>query len=420
MPIRHNFRDFTPDNASEDRADWNHIQVQDRHEGFTDLDVEGIVNNVVNDLPEQSEAFGRTSTEVDPGDPPQAFYHMDKSQEEMKNLGRPDGGDGISDRFRERVWDQVDAIKDRGNRVQSNSVKYVDHLMTVSPQYFRPDDPNAAGKFDRDKVEAWLRDSLRTIQENFAEENLAALEVHLDESTPHIHFQTVPETQDGRLSVNDRYTPSVLRGMQTEYAENLPDEIQRGEVDSPAERKTMKEVYHDTAEEVEELRDEIEVKDSEIDTLRTMAEPIRESVEPEYVAENTTISADPDPYDNPIDYLMENSKANFAESVKMITEVLTQDVDQKADTIQDLKSEVKKERELKNEQGARTIELKLQLDEAQEENETLKDTLDEVAEEHGLEVEAGDFHVNYSDMDQAQTPSHDPEPDDGLDMDMTP
>lgn len=391
MPIRHNFRDFTPDNANEDRADWNAGGVFDPEEGIGDVDE--AVEQIIDELPEQAEAFGRTSSEVDPDEPPKAFYHMDKSQEEMKNLGRPDEVERLADQFRERVWDQVDTIKENGNRVQSNSVKYVDHLMTVSPQYFRPDDPNAAGKFDRDKVEAWLRDSLRTIKENFAEKNLAGIEVHLDESTPHIHFQTVPETQDGRLSVNDRFTPTVLRGMQSEYAENLPDEIQRGEVDSSAERKTMEEVYHDTAEEVEKLRADVEVKDEEIENLRALAEPIRKHVDPmDLVVKHRYVGADPGEYDNPIDYLTENTELTFAEAAKIGSKSLD-----------------------KKTQG-----LKEELAETKSTVETLKDSLDEVAQEHGLEVEAGEFHFDYSNMDQTQTPSHDPEPDDGLDMDMTP
>lgn len=391
MPIRHNFRDFTPDNANEDRADWNAGGVFDPEEGIGDVDQ--AVEQIIDGLPEQAEPFGRTSSEIDPDEPPKAFYHMDKSQEEMKNLGRPDEVQGLADQFRERVWGQVDTIKENGNRVQSNSVKFVDHLMTVSPQYFRPDDPNAAGKFDRDKLKVWLRDSLRTIKGNFAEKNLAAIEVHLDESTPHIHFQTVPKTQDGRLSVNDRFTPTVLGGMQDTYAQNLPDEIQRGEEDSPAERTTMKEVYHDTAEEVEKLRADVEVKDEEIENLRALADPIRKHVKPmDLVVNHDYVGADPGDYDNPIDYLTENTDLTFAEAAKIGSEALDSNIE-----------EVKED----------FLETKMTA-------ETLKDTLNEVAQEHGLDVEAGEFHFDYSNMDQTQTPSQDPGQETELDDDMGP
>jgi hypothetical protein len=418
MAIRHCFRDFTPGNVNPKRADWNVAHVFDQEDGISKVDQ--AVEQIIQDLPEQAESFGRTASTIEPGEPPKAFYHMEKSLEEMKNLGRPDEVDKPSDEFRERVWDQVDAIQESGNRVQSNSVKYVDHLMAVSPQYFRPDDPNAAGKFDRDKVEVWLRDSLRTIKEEFDDKNLAGVEVHFDESTPHIHFQTVPETTDGRLSVNDQFSPATLSGMQTAYAENLPEEIERGKEDSPAERKTMAEVYHDTAEELEELREEKQqlqerVDDLEADQIHDRADQVRRL--PDHLLDD--LLEDPDYGENAIDQVMNEKDLNFAEATVFIyqTQTIQQFLAQESVTNQigprksSPEDPIESEFKEKLDEDGTYQELKDELVKTKRENETLKDKLDEVAEEHGLEIEAGDFYADYSDqIEPEREPSDDIEP----------
>lgn len=316
MTIRHNLRLSIPDNADPDRSDWNHHEILDQGDAIPTAET------MLDGVPEMADSFGRTNSEADPDESPKSFYHMDKTGEQKKGLGRPSGEGNLSDEFRARVWEQVDEIDASGNRVASNSVKYVDHLFTVSPQYFR-NDPNEAGAFDRDKVKEWLEGTLDDIEENFDTDNIASINLHLDESTPHLHVSTVPETEDGRLSVNDCYAPKGLRDHQTAYAENLPDEIQRGEEGSEAERLTSKEIYQ---QQVEELHDEVQslradkaelqqkIDEAGMDRVYDLADVVRDL--PFGVQES--FLAHPASDQNPIDQVMEERGLNFAEATMFI------------------------------------------------------------------------------------------------------
>lgn len=68
---------------------------------------------------------------------------------------------------------------------------YLRIVVSASPGYFRPDDPDAYGMWDEDRLEAWIE---ATMAQLFAEhgDDLVFAELHLDEDTPHIHVVVAP------------------------------------------------------------------------------------------------------------------------------------------------------------------------------------------------------------------------------------
>ena len=148
---------------------------------------------------------------------------------------------------------------DRGDDGQllrrSNSVLAVEVLMTTSPEWFR----------DRSQpeVDEWIARSREWLEAEWGADNVAHLEVHFDETTPHITGLIIPRDPDtgrlnarrwigGKASKNDPGS-SLLSGHQTRYAEAVEDlGLRRGRVGSTAKHETVASYYRRAAAALEE------------------------------------------------------------------------------------------------------------------------------------------------------------------------
>lgn len=68
---------------------------------------------------------------------------------------------------------------------------YLRIVVSASPGYFRPYDPDAAGTWDQDRLEAW-KDAVMSHLKAEHGDDLVYAEIHLDEDTPHIHALIAP------------------------------------------------------------------------------------------------------------------------------------------------------------------------------------------------------------------------------------
>lgn len=150
----------------------------------------------------------------------------------------------------------ADRIAVTNCKTRSDSVLALEVLMSASPQYFRPDNPGAAGEYDRDRMTVWARASLKYAKEKWGE-NIICADLHLDESTPHIHLVVTPIATKQRkrrgkeeyyescvLDANSMFGRKSLIQMQTEYAGALgPLGIRRGIRGSPAKHQQVKNFY---------------------------------------------------------------------------------------------------------------------------------------------------------------------------------
>ena len=95
-------------------------------------------------------------------------------------------------------WSYEQEIRHRismaGCRVRRDSVKFVDTLVTVSPEFAKEHDAEMAEYFNR---------AFEFLKERVGEENIISAVVHMDEKTPHLHLCFVPLTKDGRLSAKE-------------------------------------------------------------------------------------------------------------------------------------------------------------------------------------------------------------------------
>lgn len=95
-------------------------------------------------------------------------------------------------------WSYGQEIRHRismaGCRVRKDSVKFVDTLVTVSPEFAKAHDAEMPEYFKR---------AFNFLKERVGEENIISAVVHMDEKTPHLHLCFVPLTKDNRLSAKE-------------------------------------------------------------------------------------------------------------------------------------------------------------------------------------------------------------------------
>ena len=114
---------------------------------------------------------------------------------EIKNIrfiGQPDSPDlpSLETIVRERIGQQT---------IRKNAVLCVEMLLTASPEYFRPDDPSRAGYYEPERL-ADFRASVHDWLDSEYGDRIVRAELHLDESTPHIHAYLVPLDERGKLN----------------------------------------------------------------------------------------------------------------------------------------------------------------------------------------------------------------------------
>ena len=95
-------------------------------------------------------------------------------------------------------WSYEQEIRHRirmvGCRVRKDSVKFVDTLITTSPEFAKAHEAEMPEYFNR---------AFEFLKERIGEENIISAVVHMDEKTPHLHLCFVPLTKDKRLSAKD-------------------------------------------------------------------------------------------------------------------------------------------------------------------------------------------------------------------------
>lgn len=143
-------------------------------------------------------------------------------------------------------------------KVRKNAVWAMEHLLTASPEYFRPDNPGAAGQYDESRMEAWKDRAMRFLHDRYGD-NLAHAVLHLDEATPHIQALVVPRREDGKLDAAKLFDPDALVRMQSDYADCMADiGLERGIEGSKAKHESIKAYYG-----------RVNAPDPEISTIKT-------------------------------------------------------------------------------------------------------------------------------------------------------
>jgi hypothetical protein len=86
-------------------------------------------------------------------------------------------------------------IEQAGCRTRKDSTRFVDTLITASPEFFKGKPPK--------EIQAFFQRAADFLIQRVGRENIVSAVVHMDERTPHIHLTFVPLTKGNRLCAKE-------------------------------------------------------------------------------------------------------------------------------------------------------------------------------------------------------------------------
>ena len=131
--------------------------------------------------------------------------------------------------------------------------------------------------FDRitaEQQKQFFADCTEFFAERYGKENVVSAVVHLDESTPHLHFNLMPVT-GGRLCAKELFDRTALRGLQTDFYEIVGKKygLKRGKEGCTA--KHLDTVAYKT----KKMTEAAEAKIQEAEEAQAAAKPAKELLE---------------------------------------------------------------------------------------------------------------------------------------------
>lgn len=142
--------------------------------------------------------------------------------------------------------DLATLVRDRigSQKIRSNAVIAVEMLLSASASYFRPNAPDEAGTYEKQRLDNFVEASVNLLDSSWRERVVRA-ELHLDEITPHIHAYIVPLDERGKLNCRALFGGRIkLSQLQDSFANAVTHlGISRGIKGSKATYTTLKKYY---------------------------------------------------------------------------------------------------------------------------------------------------------------------------------
>ena len=107
--------------------------------------------------------------------------------------------------------------------------------MTTSPEYWETNWRDLVKQKDpamMEKLNKWATKSIKAGENFYGKDNIVSVDLHLDETTPHLHIIAVPIIEHNnkiKLAAKYLYTPEKLRDWQSAYAADMSEfKLERG------------------------------------------------------------------------------------------------------------------------------------------------------------------------------------------------
>ena len=145
-------------------------------------------------------------------------------------------------------------IKESGCRVRKDSTRFVDTLITASPEFFKD--------ITHEKMVEYFQRAVDFIKSKIRPDMIFSAIIHLDEKTPHLHLCFVPLTVDNRLTAKEILgNRAKLSKWQDEFHEFMvkfyPD-IERGTSATLTQRKHIPTYIFKSTAKLEKMQEDIE------------------------------------------------------------------------------------------------------------------------------------------------------------------
>ena len=145
-------------------------------------------------------------------------------------------------------------IKESGCRVRKDSTRFVDTLITASPEFFKD--------MTHEKMVEYFQRAVDFIKSKIRPDMIFSAVVHLDEKTPHLHLCFVPLTVDNRLTAKEilgnRAKLSKWQDQFHEFMVKFYPDIERGTSATLTNRKHIPSNIFKSAAKLEKMQAEIE------------------------------------------------------------------------------------------------------------------------------------------------------------------
>lgn len=151
-------------------------------------------------------------------------------------------------------------------KIKDDAVLITSFILGSDKEFFAGITPEAQKRFFDDCTECFV--------ERYGKENVVSAVVHLDESTPHLHFNLMPVT-GGRLCAKELFDRTALRDLQTDFYETVGKKygLERGKEGSTA--KHLDTVAYKT----KKMTEAAEAKVREAEEAQAAAKPVKELLE---------------------------------------------------------------------------------------------------------------------------------------------
>ena len=145
-------------------------------------------------------------------------------------------------------------IKESGCRVRKDSTRFVDTLITASPEFF--------WNMTHEKMVEYFQRAVDFMKLKIRPDMIFSAVIHLDEKTPHLHLCFVPLTEDNRLTAKEilgnRAKLSKWQDEFHEYMAKFYPDIERGTSATLTQRKHIPSYIFKSAAKLEKMQEEIE------------------------------------------------------------------------------------------------------------------------------------------------------------------
>lgn len=125
--------------------------------------------------------------------------------------------------YNREITSRIEQFRKGQRAVRKDAVVLCNFIITSDQDFFR--------NLSSEKTRKFFEEALGFFAYRYGAENIISAQVHMDETTPHMHLGLVPITADGRLSAKSLFTPRELQRLQTDFALHVgtPWGLERGQ-----------------------------------------------------------------------------------------------------------------------------------------------------------------------------------------------
>ena len=163
-----------------------------------------------------------------------------------------------TDNYKTDIQQFINDNKSSSRAVRKDAVLINEWIITSDNQFFKDKDDK--------EIKDFFEQSKDYFAEKFGDENIRYAQVHLDETTPHMHLGIVPFNAEKKLSAKTVFNRQALQAVQDELPNYLNErgfELERGEKGSERKNLTVPE-YKKAKDELKEMTTTLEQRKSEV------------------------------------------------------------------------------------------------------------------------------------------------------------